>query len=284
MLDLVTPFQLPFMLRPLVLLLVLAVAAGTVGTVVNLRRLEFASDGLTHAVFPGLVVGFIVAGAAGVLPGALVAAVVAALILVVVARRTGTETGVAIVLTACFSLGVVLVSLRSEWAGQMESFFFGSLLTVTDAQLGISVAIVALAVAAVVVTWRWQVLRAFDEHAARVARVPVRVTDVVANVAIALVVVAASAAVGTLLVLAVLIVPAAASRALTRRVVPGAIVATGIAAVASWLGMSLAFAASSAGVQASPSSIVALTMLAAYLVALAGGALRDGAIARRATA
>ncbi len=284
MLDLVTPFQLPFMLRPLVLLLGLAVAAGTVGTIVNLRRLEFASDGLTHAVFPGLVIGFIVAGASGVLPGALVAAIVAALVLVAVARRTGTETGVAIVLTACFSLGVVLVSLRSEWAGQMESFFFGSLLTVTDAQLQLSLGIVALAVAGVVATWRWQVLRAFDEHAARVAGVPVRLTDVVANVAVALVVVAASAAVGTLLVLAVLIVPAAASRAVTRHVVPGVVVATLVAAVASWLGMSIAFAASSAGVQASPSSIVALAMLGAYLVALAVGAVRDGALARRAAA
>ncbi|QCR20469.1 metal ABC transporter permease [Agrococcus sp. SGAir0287] len=284
MLDLVTPFQLPFMLRPLVLLLVLAVAAGTVGTIVNLRRLEFASDGLTHAVFPGLVIGFVVAGAGGILPGALVAAIVAALVLVAVARRTGTETGVAIVLTACFSLGVVLVSLRSEWAGQMESFFFGSLLTVTDAQLAISVGLVALAVAGIVATWRWQVLRAFDEQAARIAGVPVRGTDVVANVAVALVVVAASAAVGTLLVLAVLIVPAAASRALTRRVVPGALVATGIAALASWLGMAIAFAASSGGVQASPSSIVALTMLAAYLVALAVGAVREGALARRAIA
>lgn len=284
MLDLVTPFQLPFMLRPLVLLLALAVAAGAVGTIVNLRRLEFASDGLTHAVFPGLVIGFMVAGAAGILPGALVAAVVAALILVAVARRTGTETGVAIVLTACFSLGVVLVSLRSEWAGQMESFFFGRLLTVTDAQLGISVGIVALAVAGVAATWRWQVLRAYDEQAARIAGVPVQVTDVVANVAVALVVVAASAAVGTLLVLAVLIVPAAASRAVTRHVVPGAIVATGIAAAASWLGMSIAFAASSAGVQASPSSIVALTMLAAYLVALAVGAVRERTLARRVAA
>ena len=56
MIDLVGPFALPFLQRPLLLLLVLAVAAATVGLLVNLRRLEFIGDGLTHAVFPGLVV------------------------------------------------------------------------------------------------------------------------------------------------------------------------------------------------------------------------------------
>lgn len=273
MIDLVTPFALPFMLRPLLLLLVLALGAGTVGTIVNLRRLEFVSDGLTHAVFPGLVIGFMVAGTAGILPGGLVASLVAALVLVVVARRTGGETAIAIVLTACFSLGVVLVSLRSEWAGQLESFFFGSLLTVTDAQLVVSSVLVGIAALAIVVTWRWQVFRAFDDAGARVAGVPTRLADVIANVAVALVVVAASASVGTLLVLAVLIVPVAAARAVTRRILPAALVAIGVTALAAWLGLAIAYAVSLAGVPASPSAVVACTMLTAYLVALGVGAV-----------
>lgn len=272
MIDLVGPFALPFMLRPLLLLLVLALGAGTVGTIVNLRRLEFVSDGLTHAVFPGLVIGFMVAGTAGILPGGLAAAVVAALVLVAVARRTGSETAIAIVLTACFSLGVVLVSLRSDWAGQLESFFFGSLLTVTDTQLVVSSVLVGIAIVAILATWRWQVFRAFDARGARVAGVPTRLADVVANLAVALVVVAASASVGTLLVLAVLIVPVAAARAVTRRILPAALVAVGVTALASWLGLAIAYAVSFAGVPASPSAVVACTMLAVYLVALAVGA------------
>lgn len=275
MIDLFGPFSLPFMARPLILLLVLAAAAGTVGTIVNLRRLEFAADGLTHAVFPGLVIGFAVGGAAGVLPGGFAAAAIAAVILVAVARRASTETSTAIVLTACFSLGVVLVSLRSEWSAQLESFFFGSLLTVTDAQVGVSAALVGVAICLVLATWRWQVLRAFDPAAARVAGVHIAWTDVVAQLAIAFVVVAASAALGTLLVLAVLIVPAAAARAVTRRVASGAAVAAGIAALASWLGLAAAFALSVGGVQASPSAVVACTMLLAYFVALAAQGVRS---------
>ena len=79
--SLLDAFQLPFMARALVTLLVLAFAAGTVGVLVNLRRLEFLSDGLTHAAFPGLVLGFLVAGSPGLLPGALIVALAAALLL-----------------------------------------------------------------------------------------------------------------------------------------------------------------------------------------------------------
>lgn len=275
--DLIGPFAAPFMLRPLILLLVLAVGAGTVGIIVNLRKMEFVSDGLTHAVFPGLVLGFIVAGASGVLPGGIVAAAVAALLLVVVARRAGNQSGVAIVLTACFSVGVVLVSLRSEWAGQLESFFFGSLLTVTDAHVALGAALTAVAVAAILATWKWQLYRAFDSSGARAAGIPTTLTDIVANVAVALVVVAASAAVGTLLVLALLIVPAAAARAVTRGVWSAAAFAAIAAAVCGWLGLSFAFALSSAGIQASPSAVVACTLLIAYVLALAVGALRSSA-------
>ena len=58
-------YALPFMGRALLVLLVLAVVAGVVGVLVNLRGLEFISDGLTHAVFPGLAIGLAVAGTAG---------------------------------------------------------------------------------------------------------------------------------------------------------------------------------------------------------------------------
>ena len=56
----VAAYALPFMGRALVVLLVLAVVAGLVGVLVNLRGLEFISDGLTHAVFPGLAIGLAV--------------------------------------------------------------------------------------------------------------------------------------------------------------------------------------------------------------------------------
>ncbi|WP_345485304.1 metal ABC transporter permease, partial [Planotetraspora phitsanulokensis] len=59
--SLFEPFQLPFMARALVELVILGVLAGTVGVLVLLRRLAFVSDTLTHTVFPGVVIGYLMA-------------------------------------------------------------------------------------------------------------------------------------------------------------------------------------------------------------------------------
>lgn len=280
MIDLVGPFALPFLQRPLLLLLVLAVAAATVGVLVNLRRLEFIGDGLTHAVFPGLVIGFVVAGEPGLLPGALVAAVAAAIVLTAVARRgTGGETGIAILLTSFFSVGVVIVSTRSDYAGQLQELFFGRLLTITQPQLDASTALVALAVALVAIGWRQQVFRAFDPAGAEAAGVRTLRLDLAANIAVGLFVVAAASSVGVLLVLAVLIVPAAAARAVSGRIGVVVLVALAFAALTAWLGLALAFHLSvGLGVDVAPGATVATLMVAAYLLVLgvAGGARRLG--------
>ncbi|WAC66958.1 metal ABC transporter permease [Agrococcus sp. SL85] len=280
MIDLVGPFALPFLQRPLLLLLVLAVAAATVGVLVNLRRLEFIGDGLTHAVFPGLVIGFVVAGEPGLLPGALVAAVAAAVALTAVARRgTGGETGIAILLTSFFSVGVVIVSTRSDYAGQLQELFFGRLLTITQPQLDASTALVALAVALVAIGWRQQVFRAFDPAGAEAAGVRTLRLDLAANIAVGLFVVAAASSVGVLLVLAVLIVPAAAARAVSGRIGVVVLVALAFAALTAWLGLALAFHLSvGLGVDVAPGATVATLMVAAYLLVLgaAGVARRLG--------
>ena len=269
MIDLVQPFALPFMARALITLLVLAVAAGTVGVLVNLRKLEFMSDGLTHAVFPGLVIGFLAAGTPGLLPGALVAALVASVILSLLGHRSGDQNVVAILLTSFFSLGIVIVSTMEGYSGQLTEMLFGRLLSITDAQVAITVALVAIAVVLVGLTWRKQVFRAFDRSGAAAAGVKTTWLDVAANGAVALFVVAAAAAVGSLLVLAVLIVPAASARLLTRTIGPAVMVATAVAALGGWLGLSVSWHLSiELDVQASPGATVALTLVSLYVVAI----------------
>ena len=103
-------FALPFMGRALATVVVLALAAGAVGLGISFRELEFVSDGLVHAVFPGLVIGAMVGGSSGLLPGAAVAALVAATLFTLLERRGGSDVAIAVVLTGLFSLGVVLVS------------------------------------------------------------------------------------------------------------------------------------------------------------------------------
>jgi manganese/iron transport system permease protein len=263
-------FSLPFMARALTVLVVLSLVAGVVGVLVNLRSLEFISDGLTHAVFPGIAIGFIWGGSDGFLIGALVAAIAAAVVLtLLVGRAVTSDSATAIVLTAMFSVGIIVVSRQTDYAGQLEQLLFGQLLTVTDAEVAQTVIVCAIALLLVALTLKEQIFRAFDANGSAAAGYRTLLLDVILNVAIALVVVAASRAVGNLLVLAVLIVPAAIARLLTVRLEWLFPIAAGVAALAAWFGLGLGYAASvGAGVDLPSGATVVLVLVAAYAVVL----------------
>jgi len=206
-------FTMPFMVRAAIVLGVLTLAAGVIGVFVNLRGLEFMTDGLTHAVFPGIAAGFAFAGQGGLFVGAAISAALATVILTVLThRRITSDAAVAIILTAMFSLGVVIVSRSRHVTGSLEQLLFGHLFTITPLELWLSVGICLAALAMIVLTIRGQVYSAFDQAGAKASGYGQLANTLILNVAIACVVVAASIAVGNLLVLAVLIVPGAVGR------------------------------------------------------------------------
>lgn len=270
-------FSLPFMSRALVVLLVLSLVAGIVGVLVNLRGLEFISDGLTHAVFPGIAIGFVWGGREGLFAGAIVAAVLTAIVLAVLMRKAvPVDAAIAIVFTAMFSIGVIVVSRQTNYVGQLEQLLFGRLLTISVVEVVQTVVICAIALLLVGVTLKEQLFRAFDRTGFSAVGYRPFVLDLVLNVAIALVVVAASSAVGTLLVLAVLIVPGAVARLVTVRLWLLFPVAAVFAAVAAWLGLSLGYMASvGAGINLPSGATVVLVLVAGYAFALVGRLLLD---------
>ncbi|MEB4614855.1 metal ABC transporter permease [Leucobacter sp. M11] len=277
-------FQLPFMARALATVAILAVASGVVGLFISFRDLEFVSDGLVHAVFPGLVVGNLLGGVAGVLPGAVVAALAAAVLLTVLGRRPrlGSDAGIAVVLTSAFSLGVVLVSRQENYVSQLEELLFGRLLTVTPAQLVQIAVVAAVAIALVLLTARSQLIRAFDPDGFRATGARPALVDLVLNIAVALLIVAGVQALGNLMVLALLTVPMAISRLVTRRfawLVPLAVLTPLLAGAA---GLWLTFTASVVGGHTpSPGAVVVLLLVGLYgLAVLWSLARRRGARSR----
>ena len=277
--SLFTAFTLPFMGRALVVLIVLSLAAGVIGVFINLRGLEFLSDGLTHAVFPGLAAGFVFGGQGGVLIGALVAAAAATIVLTLMSNnRVTSDATTAIVLTAMFSIGVIIVSASPGRAGGLEQLLFGHLLTVTDNEAITTAAVAGAALLLVLLTFRRQVFHAFDPEGSAAAGYRRVSTELVLNVAIALVIVAASNAVGNLLVLAVLIVPGALSRLVTTKLGALFAIAVGAALLASWLGLALGFTISVVGgVDVPAGATVALSFVALYSIALIVRIARKGA-------
>ncbi|MFK3985354.1 metal ABC transporter permease [Micromonospora sp. NPDC050397] len=274
---LVEPFGTPFMARALAELVLLALMCGPVSVLVFVRRLSFVADALTHTVFPGVVVGYLAGGVEGVFGGALVAGLLTAIALSLLTRhgRLSEDAAIAVMLTAMFSVGVVLVSRRPSYTADLTSFLFGRVLTVSEAQLVQTGLLAVVVLAVLAVTARVLVFRAFDPVGATAAGYRIGPLDAWLNVVVALVVVAAVRAVGTVLVVALLLVPAATARLLTDRLLGMAVIGTGVTVAAGWLGLVASWTASiDFGVRLTSASAVVLALVAAYLLALPVGLLR----------
>ncbi len=273
---LVEPFALPFMQRALIEVLLLGAMAGVVGVFVVLRRLAFLADALTHTVFPGVVIGYLLSGESGIVPGALAFALLSAVLFTVLAanRHVNQDAALAILLTSFFALGVVFVSRRRSYTADLTAFLFGRVLTVDSTQLT-QTAVVAVGVSVVLLALRKELLlRAFDPLAARAMGYRVGLLDLILNLVIAIVVVAAVKAVGTILVIALLVVPAATARLLSDRLVVVSGIAITVGMSGGWLGLAASYEASiNRGVRLASGATVVLALVMCYLFALGAGPL-----------
>lgn len=214
---------------------------GLLGSFLVLRRESLLGDALSHAVLPGIIAGFALTGARSgppMLAGALAAALAATLLITVVRRIARIESGAATgaVFTTFFALGLVLLELTGARSVDLDldCVLFGQLETIVwlEAQGWSSLldpaalatlprqlhllAGVGLVVALIVaVLWRPLHLLCFDPDYAAAIGLPARRLELVLNLMIAAAAVAAFEAVGSILVVAMLVCPAAALRLLT---------------------------------------------------------------------
>jgi manganese/iron transport system permease protein len=274
----IEPFTAPFMARALAEMALLALICGPVSVFVFARQLSFVSDALTHTIFPGVVIGFLAGGLDGLFAGALVAGIVTAVVLTLLTRdaRISDDAATAVVLTAMFSAGVALVSRRSSYTSDLTSFLFGRLLTVSPRQIAETAVLVVIVLVALLIGARALLFRTFDPAGAAAAGFRTGWLDLWLNILVALVVVAAVRAVGTILVVALLIVPAAASRMVTDRLVPMAVLGTALILGAGYGGLLLSWTASiHYGVSLASASSVVLLLVVAYCLLIPVRLIRD---------
>ena len=247
----------PYLLRPLIVLGVLALAVGPASTLVNLRRAEFSAETMVHGVFPGIVVGMALGGREAIIPGgAVCAALIAAALTAASRKQRHSEATTAVLLTAFFSLGIVISLRIGDMSGQLESLMFGRLLDITPSRMATSALV--LVVAAVM---------AFDREAARVSGIPVTWIDIAFNAALGAIVVAASTAVGVLLVVGYLIVPGAFGRLLAAGPRSMVLLAGACALVGGWAGFGISFLRAPRPL--SPQACVAMGVLVCFAAACA---------------
>jgi ABC-type Mn2+/Zn2+ transport system permease subunit len=265
---LLEPFQLPFVQRGLIEILILAVPAGLLGTWIVLRGLAFFSHAVGTATFPGLVLADGLGFAAPL--GAFGAAVVFSLGASLLSRRDeeGRDSAVAIVLVGCLAAGVILASDVFGSGANIETLLFGSLLLVDGGDIVLAAVAAGAALAAsMLLGHRWLAV-GFDPGAAGAVRVGDRGLDIALLGLIALATTAALSVVGALLVTALFVVPALTARLFTERMRTWQLASVALVAAEGTVGLWL-----SVKTDAPPGATIAVIAGAVFALAAAARAL-----------
>ena len=239
--DLFEPYGFQFFRNGIVVATIAGALCGLLGVFVVLRGMSYIGHGLSHAVFGGAaasaVIGinfFIGAGIWGIVSGVLIARV---------ARRRvlGADAAIGVVTTASFALGLALMNRYGQASKSIEAVLFGSVLGVKVADI-IAVSLVAVFALAVIVVWYRKLLfSTFDPDVAQVSGVNVSVVEVVLLSLLSLTILVTMRVIGTLLISALLVIPAAAARMTTNSFSKLLWISPLIGAVTCFVGMNLSY-------------------------------------------
>ena len=214
LMDLANP-QLSFLPRALIAAVIASVVCAVVGCYVVLRGMAFIGDAVAHAVFPGLAVAF--ALQASVLLGGAVAGMVVAVLIAVFSQRERVkeDTVIGIFFAAAFALGLVIISRVEGYTASLTSFLFGSLTGVSTSDMWVSLAAGTIVVALIIGLRPWLTAVSLDRETARSMNLPVLALDLLLYLAVTTAVVISVRTIGNILVVALLVTPAAIARMYT---------------------------------------------------------------------
>jgi zinc/manganese transport system permease protein len=233
-------WSFPFMVNAFRAGTVVAVAAGVLGWFMVLRRQTFAGHTLAVVGFPGAA-GATLFGA-GATYGYFTACVVAAVVLAAVPRAGGRESAATgIVQAFALSCGYLFIALYKGFLNGTSALLFGSFLGITNGQVVVLVVVTVAVLAVVAVLGRPLLFASVDPLVAAARGVPVRGLSVAFLMLLGAVVAEVSQITGSLLVFALLVMPAATAQALSARPSTSLAVSVLVAVVITWLGLGAAY-------------------------------------------
>lgn len=238
--DLLNP-DLGFLPKALIVSMMASVVAGVIGTYVVLRGMAFIGDAVAHAVFPGLAVAFVIQG--NLVLGGAVAGVLTAVLVAVFSqnRRLKEDSIIGVFFVAAFALGIVIISRAPGYAGSLQQFLFGSITGIPDEDVIVVAVTGAILLLIVFLLHKEFVAVTLDREMARSTGLPVFALDLALYVMVAIAIVISIQTIGNILVLALLITPAAAARLLTDRLGVMMLVAPVIGAGSALVGLYLSW-------------------------------------------
>lgn len=211
------PLRYEFFIRALIASTLVGIICAVVGTYVVLKGISFIGDGISHAAFPGVVAAFILQ-----VPfylGAAIAAVTTALAIGWVSRRgfLRMDTAIGVLFAGTFALGVFMFSTISGYVADLFSFLFGNILAISAGDLIALVVLGTVVLAIIAALWKELLYATFDPLGAAASGIPVGRLEYLLLALVSLAIVVSLQAVGIILVVAMLVTPAATAQLVTTR-------------------------------------------------------------------
>ena len=265
---LITPFaDFAFMRRALIGASILSISACPVGVFLMLRRMSLMGDAMAHAILPGAAVGFLFSGLA-ILPmtfGGLAAGLLVALCAGAVSRLTiqREDASLAAFYLISLALGVLLISLKGSTVDLMH-VLFGTVLALNDAALTLIAVVATVTIIGLSIVWRPLVAECLDPVFLRTVSKSGSPVHFIFLMLVVLNLVSGFQALGTLLAVGLMMLPAAAARFWFRDLEPMCLAAMLIGMVSSYVGLVVSYHVSIASGPA-----IILTAGVIYLASLA---------------
>lgn len=270
---LIEPFTADFVLRALLGGTLVAIICGVVGTWVVIRGMAFLGEAIGHGMLPGVALATI-AGAPAILGGAVSAVVMSALISLLQRRgRLSYDTSIGLLFVSMLSLGVIIVSHSRSFATDATAMLFGDILALEGADVAGLLIAVLVTVTIAGFLHRSFVAAAFDSRIATTLGLRPHLAQLALVGLVTLAVVSSYQAVGTLLVVGLLLAPAVAAAPWTRSIPARMVAAAAFGMVAVVVGLLCSWYA---GTAAGASIAMAAVLLAAISSAVARLAVGRG--------
>ena len=263
------PFQYEFFVRGIIAATLVGGLCGMMGVYIVLRGMAYVGHGLSHAVFGGAVVGYVISVSFYV--GAIIVGFLSALLITLTTRerKIGSDAAIGIVTTAVLALGIALISRYKAFTRDFETALFGNILGVSQTDL-LAVVGVTVGVALILfLGYKLFLFATFDHEVARFYGVPTGWVDTGFSLLLAATIVVSMQVLGVMLIAAATVIPPIVARLLTDSFKTMVLLSTGLGAFCGMAGIYVSYY-----VDISSGASIVLFSAALFLLVLALRPLR----------
>ena len=206
------PFSYDFMVRSLLVAVMVGVMLPLLGAYVINRNMEFMGDAIAHASLPGLIIGLILG--VSVFVASIPSSILIALLIgyLINKSRLGEGTSIGIIFSSMFALGFILLSIFDDIALSVEDVLLGQILGVSDFDVYITLILTLIVIVTLLFLHKQFLFLAFDPAGAKVSGLNTQLLNNIFLILLALSITGSLQSVGIILLLSMLITPAAAAK------------------------------------------------------------------------